>query len=158
MTGEVRPSGPYVQIYTLATAGPVRWRLLTGNNREIGRGVAAFEDVDACRAEFARVVANLGALVTSCQPAVSHRWTWRLSLDGAAVVVAAHTFDRRARCELAAGQFVREAPRALVRTRVLLSQPRSRPDRSQVSSLGTRLATRPATPDLVADLLQEGAS
>lgn len=45
---EGRVSGVHFQLYALALEGPVRWRLLSGNNRDLGRGPTPYLDMASC--------------------------------------------------------------------------------------------------------------
>lgn len=110
-----RGAGLHFHLYSGPPSGGVRWRLLGGNNRELGRGAVVYPDAVSCRAGLARTLVELPTM----EPAVIRldhtRWTWRLRLDGVDVVGSGHAFDRRPRCEEAWERFVRFAPMAPVR-------------------------------------------
>jgi hypothetical protein len=110
-----RHHGLHFHLYSSPTSGGVRWRLLGGNNRELGRGMLAYPDVDACRAGLARTVAELASLVPAVMRVDHSHWGWRLRADAVDVVGSGHPFDRRPRCEEACARFVELAPHASVR-------------------------------------------
>jgi hypothetical protein len=87
-----------VQVFVAADQ-QVGWRLLSGNNREIGRGAQRHPDADACRlavAELREGVADLSSRVRRTPP---NRWTWELLRDEQPLVLAGHSFDRMIRCQ-----------------------------------------------------------
>ena len=94
----------------------MRWRLLSGNNRDAGRSVPSFADIESCILGIKEVLARVDTLEPAIVPALGGRgWRWRLALDGVPVVAAPHAFDRRVRCSEACTRFVTLAPRALIR-------------------------------------------
>jgi hypothetical protein len=106
----------HFQVYAGLRGQPVRWRLLSGNNRDAGRSVQSFADLEDCMSSIKEVLARLDALEPAIVPAADGRgWRWRLSLDGVPVVAAPHAFDRRIRCSEACARFVHLAPLALIR-------------------------------------------
>jgi hypothetical protein len=116
MTGSDRPAGLHFQCYVAATRGPVRWRLLGGNNRDLGRSALEYDDVELALIGLKEVVRELDSLRTRIVPAAGNRWSWQLLMDNEPVVVSAHAFDRRIRCQMAAGRFVAAAAVAEVST------------------------------------------
>jgi hypothetical protein len=110
----------HFQVYAGLRGQPVRWRLLSGNNRDAGRSVQSFADLEDCMSSIKEVLARLDALEPAIVPAADGRgWRWRLSLDGVPVVAAPHAFDRRIRCAEACARFVHLAPLALIRAELV---------------------------------------
>jgi hypothetical protein len=86
------------QLYGPGPRGPVRWRMLAGNNRDLARGTVEFADVDACLRGIHALRRGLGRLVLeTCHSGRS--WRWFGSLDGEVAVAAARPFGRRIQCE-----------------------------------------------------------
>ena len=103
----VSPRGlAQVQLYAATADAPVRWRLLSGNNRESGRGLDSYADVESCRIAIKELQRDALELERRIRRAEPNRWMWELQLDAVPVVMAAHPFDRLIRCEQAVGQFV----------------------------------------------------
>ena len=122
--GVARRPGLYFQLYVQGSKGPVRWRLLSGNRRDMGRGAVGFADEESCRAAIKDMLAHLEQLQPSLLPSDGHRWDFRLSYQGQLVVVSGHGFDRRNRCEQAARRFIELASDAEIRRGVtVLSTP-----------------------------------
>jgi hypothetical protein len=110
-----RYHGLHFHLYSSPTSGGVRWRLLGGNNRELGRGMLAYEDAEACRVGLARTLTELPTLVPAVMRVDHSHWGWRLRAGSLDVVGSGHPFDRRPRCEEACARFVELAPHASVR-------------------------------------------
>ena len=110
----------HFQVYAGLTGQPVRWRLLSGNNRDAGRGVQSFPDIESCIVFIKEMLGQVQALEPAIVPATDGRgWRWRLSLDGVPVVAAPHAFDRRVRCSEACARFVHLAPQAQIRAELV---------------------------------------
>ncbi len=110
-----RYHGLHFHLYSSPSSGGVRWRLLGGNNRELGRSCLAYPDVELCRAGLARTLLELPTLVPAVMRVDHSHWGWRLRADTLDVVGSGHAFDRRPRCEEACARFVELAPHASVR-------------------------------------------
>jgi len=113
-------------MYASTASGSVRWRLLGGNNRELGRGVLEYPDADACRADVLRILNDAPFLDAAIVRADRSRWAWRLRRDGVDVVTAGHAFHRRSQCEEALARFVRVAHLAPINTPVAVLAQRRR--------------------------------
>jgi hypothetical protein len=107
--------GLHFHLYSSPTSGGVRWRLLGGNNRELGRGLLAYPDAEQCRAGLARTILELPSLVPAVMRVDHSHWGWRLRSGSLEIVGSGHPFDRRPRCEEACTRFVEMAPHASVR-------------------------------------------
>jgi hypothetical protein len=90
------------------------WRLLSGNNREIGRGASAYETELGCLAAITRsqVRAQLCASLVSARP--TGQWWWQLELDGERIAVAGRVYQRQRECRYNLGQFLLALPAARI--------------------------------------------
>lgn len=86
--------------------GTFGWRLLGGNNREIGRCTRRHPDAVTCRDEIELVRRQEGRLDARVRRATPNRWVWEVTLDGVPVAAAAHSFDRMIRCEQSLAVFL----------------------------------------------------
>jgi hypothetical protein len=117
------PSGMHYQLYRQGADAGVRWRLLSANNRDMGRGAAEYIDEEACILGIKLLMAGIGGLVTALHRAPDNRWAFKLMAGDQVMVTSAHAFDRRNRCEVAAARFVQLAPGAELRPGVALLPP-----------------------------------
>jgi hypothetical protein len=127
-----RHHGLHFHLYSSPTSGGVRWRLLGGNNRELGRGMLAYEDAESCRAGLVQTLVQLSSLVPAVTRVDHSHWGWRLRAGTLDVVGSGHPFDRRPRCEEACARFVELAPRASVRDALTVMRYGSRSMRPSV--------------------------
>ena len=115
-----RVGGLHFQAYAGLSGHPVRWRLLSGNNRDAGRSVESFDDVESCIVGIKHLLGHVDLLEPAIQPAADGRgWRWRLKLDGLPVVAAPHAFDRRVRCSEACVRFINLAPQAHIKAELV---------------------------------------
>jgi hypothetical protein len=132
---------PHFEIYAQGSLG-VRWRLLSGNNRDSGRSAVHYVDSDACLSGLR----NLIELVDDLQPvhvlAADNRWEWRLCLGSVALASSSRTFDRRLRCVASSQWFVSAAPLAEVRPEVRIAGERV----VGISPLTVRVSSPPVPP------------
>ena len=85
----------------------VTWRLLSGNNRDLGRAATGFADPAACLAAVQRLREMLhSAVVTVGSPDGRGRWTWRVRLDDAEVAISSRAYQRRVQAEAACRVFL----------------------------------------------------
>ena len=112
--GITREKAGFFQVVPVR-GGQLRWRLLSPNNRELGRGVEAYEDLEACILGIKQMLVELEELSLRYVLTPDNRWTWRLVGDGTAVAVSGVSFDRRLRCVDAAQRFTLVASSADVR-------------------------------------------
>jgi hypothetical protein len=61
------------QLYALGRDGSVNWRLLGGNNRDLGRGVDPYPDAESCRLGIKNLLARLDRAETF--PPTRPRWS-----------------------------------------------------------------------------------
>jgi len=137
-------SGAHFQIYGASLRSPLRWRLLSGNNRDIGRGADEFANLEQCRQAIDALRLGLNELDVALRR-VGHEWTWQLLQSDMPVVVAGHNYDRKIRCERALQQFVERAAAAPINSNIMLSTTR----RWRASPLSRRLESSPLTADRV---------
>ncbi|MFC7219889.1 hypothetical protein ACFQLX_17210 [Streptomyces polyrhachis] len=118
----------------------VTWRLVGGNNRELGRAAAALADLATCRAEVAELRAQAARLCPVLAMAGGMgMWAWRVALDKRLVAVAPRPYRRQREAQYNLGQFLAALPAAVLPEGVSV-RPRLRD-----LHLGTRL--RPAPGD-----------
>ncbi|MFP5336572.1 MAG: hypothetical protein ACLGIV_14805 [Actinomycetes bacterium] len=93
----------------------VRWRLIAGNRRELGRSAELFADVTAGETHVEELVAGLEMLsVRVLIEPVAARWTWEVHLDGRSLASSSRSYARRIECLLSVQQFLRLVPQARV--------------------------------------------
>jgi hypothetical protein len=102
----------------------VRWRLLSGNNRELGRGLAQFEDLESCRLGIKELQSLTAELEPSVQRSGSSTWTWLLSHGGQPVATAGHRYDRLIRCRQGLTHFVVQLATCEIGAGLMLTQSR----------------------------------
>lgn len=101
----VRPAGGAVPIRAAA------WRLIGGNNKDLGCSAADFESPAASR----RAVLELRARIGDAVPLVtidpqSSEWTWRLEVDGRVVARSARGYLRHRECLYNVSHFLGSVP------------------------------------------------
>lgn len=114
-------AGGQIQLFTQSPSEPINWRLLSGNNRESGRGAAGFADVDQCILAVTALRARLTELHSRVHRVEPNRWLWQLQLAGRPVAVAGHPFDRLIRCEQGLAQFLAGFGAAPIRAGLVVS-------------------------------------
>jgi hypothetical protein len=115
------PGIAHIQLFASTYSSPLRWRLLSGNNREIGRGVAEFADEEACRLAVKHLQNGIDGFESSVRRSASSEWTWELTTSGEPAVRSGHPFARQIRCEQGLLQFLRHVVEADVGHTVLVS-------------------------------------
>ncbi len=114
----------HVQLFASTPNAAIRWRLLSGNNREIGRGAESFADAETCRV----AVKELQIVIAECEPVIGradrNSWTWQLLLAQHVVAMSARGYDRQIRCQRGLAQFIDELRSAVLGTGVMISQSR----------------------------------
>jgi hypothetical protein len=97
-----------------ATCAPVAWRLLGGNNRELGRSPVWYPDFDACREALLvlkREIDGITPVITSSGVA-GGAWSWRLAVGGRPVAMAGRPYHRHRECTYNLNHFVAAVPTA----------------------------------------------
>jgi hypothetical protein len=113
-----------VQLFARTANDPVRWRLLSTNNREIGRSAEFFADVESCRLAVKEVQTAVDELLPVVRRADANSWIWQVVRDGRAVAVSAHGYDRQIRCGRGLTHFLQEIRTAAISAEVMTSHAR----------------------------------
>lgn len=93
------------------------WRLLGGNNRELGRSVGIYELAEECE----RAITDMKRrFPDDLDPRITfdpgHRgWRWRISIDRRAIAESSRAFSRQRECRYNLEQFLVILPRAELR-------------------------------------------
>ena len=118
------PVGGHVQLFSRTSDAPVRWRLLSGNNRETGRGTESYPDVESARLGVKDLQSVIDGLNASVRRTTANEWAWQL-LDGERVVaVSGRGFDRLIRCEQGLAHFLQHIREAEIGATVMVSHSR----------------------------------
>lgn len=123
MTTIARP-GYQFQLFMRTSEGTINWRLLSGNNREAGRGTVAYSDIDQCRQAIADLQVKEPDLVGRVRRTELNRWLWQLSLGEQVVAVASRPADRLIRCEGALAVFRASLSAAVISPTVVMTEAR----------------------------------
>jgi hypothetical protein len=94
---------------------PVCWRLLSPNNRQLGRSAELFDDLASARVDldqFRLRLDDVEALVTRHTAPV--RWTWRLLLGNRVVAMSGRSFETERQATRTLENFVASAAVASV--------------------------------------------
>jgi hypothetical protein len=83
------------------------WRLLSANNRELGRSYTTFPSASAC----AEAVAVLRGHIDHADAAIvaglrTGLWHWEVSIQNSPVAISPRSFTRQRECEHNLGQFL----------------------------------------------------
>lgn len=124
MTALGRAAGCRVQLFARTPSDAVRWRLLSSNNREIGRGLESYPDAESCRLAVKELQARLDYAETVVRRADPNAWVWQLLIAGRPVAASAHGYDRQIRCGRGVLQFRVELRDAQIITEVMTSHAR----------------------------------
>ena len=87
----------------------VGWRLLGGNNRELGRS-AQVHSSQTILEEIDRVQAAADRLSIVVSKSQTGKWYWAASGDGRRLALSARTYGRQRECRYNAEQFLRALP------------------------------------------------
>jgi hypothetical protein len=137
VTASQPPTGRvHFQLFAQNQAAGVRWRLLSGNNRDLGRSVDSYPDGPSCLVAIKELLVVLDALTPKIRRQGTSQWHWTMlyptAPTGAAstpaaeavLVAGARAYDRQIRCEQAAEHFLTNAAIAHVSPDLLLSDTR----------------------------------
>ena len=93
----------------------VMWRLLSGNNRELGRGASAFADLESAVSAVVVLRSCLGDVTTRIiREDRPGEWAWILLLGEHPVARSARTYQRLRECEYSLTGFLEALPDALL--------------------------------------------
>jgi hypothetical protein len=96
-----------------AMAPSTAWRLVGGNNRELGRSALPYPDVATCLAAVTFLREHLNEADTLlANTSTTGLWLWRLNIGDRWMAVAGRSYLRRRECQYNLAQFVAEAPTA----------------------------------------------
>lgn len=104
--------GRYVVAPRGASAALVGWRMIGGNNRELGRGARPIGSVaEAYRAiHDAKLAFSRPEVRMMLDPVAG--WSWHISLDGERVAVSSRGYQRQRECEYGVEKFREHFPTA----------------------------------------------
>jgi hypothetical protein len=114
----------HIQLFSRTDRSPVRWRLLSANNRETGRGVESYRDVESCRVGIKDLQSVIDDLDAAVRRLGTKEWAWQLTRDGEPVIVSSRGFDRMIRCEQGLTHFLEQVRAAEIGTGVMISNAR----------------------------------
>jgi len=121
---EAAASRVHFQLFADASGQGIRWRLLSGNRREIGRSVLSYPDTSQCGSGIDWMRTHLSDLMTRIQRSDSGGWSWELLYEDEAIVMSGRRFDRQIRCVQALSLFRELAPEAVIHATVMLAHAR----------------------------------
>ena len=119
-----KSSAWHIQLFSTAADAPVRWRLLSGNNRDMGRGVEQYVDVAAAEIAIKELQANADELVAKVRRMEPSQWIFEIYWDGHPAAIAGHGFDRLVRCQQGMDQFLANFAAAPVGASLMVSDAR----------------------------------
>lgn len=117
-------SNGHVQLFSTTNDAPVRWRLLSGNNRETGRGVESYQDMESARIGIKNLQETIGELDASVRRTTTNEWAWQLLFDGRPLAVSGRSFDRLIRCEQGLAHFLEHIREAEIGATLMVSHSR----------------------------------
>jgi hypothetical protein len=118
-------AGVHFQLYVATAHGEVRWRLLSGNNRDMGRSAQEFVDAEDCRLALKELLCQLNELTPQVRrKAETNRWIWLLRRGEVAMAESSHSYDRQIRAEAARQQFLVHAATASISASLMISASR----------------------------------
>lgn len=117
-------TGAHYQMFLFGSPATIRWRLLSGNNRDMCHGVEEFADPQRCKQSIEQLRGRIPVLHPVIKRDDNGEWTWLL-LDGTLpVATAGHSYDRQIRCSRAMMKVLADAPLASIRTQMVVSDHR----------------------------------
>ena len=114
----------HIQLFALATNAPVRWRLLSGNNRDMGRSLDEYDDPESCRMALKQLQVDAPDLIPRVRRLTPSSWQWEILLDDLPIASSGHPFDRLIRCEQGMAQFIANFATAPVGPTLMVSESR----------------------------------
>ena len=113
--------GAHVQLFTTLATAHVRWRLLSGNNRELGRGAVLYPDTDAAIMAIEQSRILLAQFQCQVRRVVGGHWRWELLSANVPHIESGRQFDRQIRCEQGLAQFMSLFTIATISDNVMIS-------------------------------------
>ena len=120
----VRTGQAHVQLFAQDESSPLRWRLLSGNNRELGRGTERFDSLESCHLGIKQLQCAMPELDCTVHRAESSTWIWRVCRDGEVVISSGHQYDRLIRCNQGLAHFLEKFLEAQIGSGVMFSRAR----------------------------------
>jgi hypothetical protein len=114
----------HFQLFTSDVRGLIKWRLLSGNNRELGRSVRGYLDAETGQLGVKEFVENIELLSASVRRRDDGRWGWALLREDEPWAVCGHPYDRQVRCDQALMIFTELAVEARPGSGVIVSAAR----------------------------------
>ena len=114
----------HVQLFAATPSAPVRWRLLSGNNRDTGRGTESFPDAETCRIAVKALQVALDEVDPALRRSTDNQWVWQLTKNDRVIAVSGRGFDRLIRCEQGLAQFLAQLRDAEIGTSLMISNAR----------------------------------
>jgi len=114
----------HIQLFSTSVHAPVRWRLLSGNNRDMGRSADEFDDAESCRVALKQLQEDAAHLVPRVRRLTPSSWHWEITLDDVAIAGSGHPFDRLIRCEQGMTQFLTHFATAPIGATLMVSESR----------------------------------
>ena len=99
---------PRFQLFTIGSP-EVWWRLMSANNRDLGRAGAPLGGAQACAAAVRALQDELDLLVGSVHPDDSGSWRWQLARGSEPWAVTSRAYLRSVECRSALSSFLRAA-------------------------------------------------
>lgn len=113
-----------IQLFALTYQSPLRWRLLSGNNREVARSVAEYPDRESCLLGVKQARTECSTFVPVVRRNDQGRWTWELLDESGSVVHSPQGFVRQIRCEQSLEHFLTTVSVAEISAVTLVSHAR----------------------------------
>jgi uncharacterized protein YegP (UPF0339 family) len=123
-TAKPGSSAWHIQLFSTAVSAPIRWRLLSGNNRDMGRSTEQYADAHACELAIKELQSNADELVAKVRRVDPSQWIFQIWWRDLPIAAAGHRFDRLIRCEQGMEQFLENFATAPVGATVMLSDSR----------------------------------
>lgn len=117
-------SGAHFQMFLSGRPPLVRWRLLSGNNRDLCHGVDPFPDEQRCQLAIKQFMVSISDFHPVIKRDDQGGWTWMLLDAGAPVAVAGHSYDRQIRCARALSKVLQDADSASIGLQLVISDHR----------------------------------
>jgi hypothetical protein len=99
MVSAITPA--HFQLFATTASSPIKWRLLSGNNRELGRAVDTYTDAESCLVAVKQFVEGIDELAGLVRRRDGGGWGWWLASETGIVVTCGRSYDRQIRCEQA---------------------------------------------------------
>jgi hypothetical protein len=104
----------HFQLFALDGKSDIRWRLLSANNRELGRGYSMHPSAEDCLNAMRLMLGALEELIPLTRRRDGNLWQWALLADGVPVAISGHGYDRQVRSQEAAVRFRSQAALARI--------------------------------------------